>query len=404
MERVNRMRFVLTRREALDSPDGVNIFIVSLAQALSDLGHEVWVVVGSLRSQAEYRRLLAPRLDLRILALSRSRLTGLASAAAWLRAKWAIDRFKPDLVIHSEAVPLPLRGTIVQVVHDLQPRSGPLAPVWRTIRRFSARRCDYVVATTTELRDELVRDLGMPPRRLVVIPKCVDLQAYRGAGLATRERAILHCGTLPYKDPGATIRAFGALDDPSATLYVTGDMTGPTQEAVEALPDRLRRCVVLLGPADGEIVRTLHCRVRVAAFPTRYAIPVASGTVMEAVAAGTPIVGSSRLSRDVLADGVNGLVVDTNPSAMAAALKAALNDDALWSRLSAGANRMVDSFDAVRVARQYIELASARGLRRSHRLSEDARGSHDAEVPIPRCTSPLIGDSGKARARGFGSD
>ena len=31
------MRVVITRREALNSPDGVNIFIVALAQALVDL-------------------------------------------------------------------------------------------------------------------------------------------------------------------------------------------------------------------------------------------------------------------------------------------------------------------------------------------------------------------------------
>jgi glycosyltransferase involved in cell wall biosynthesis len=363
------MRFVLTRREALDSPDGVNIFIVSLAQALSELDHEVWIVVGSLQSRTEYRRLLSPRLDLPILALSRTPLTGLASAAAWLRAKWAIDRFRPDLVIHSEAVPIPLRGTIVQVVHDLQPRSGRLAPVWRAIRRFSTKRSDYVVATTTELRDELVRDLEMPPDQLAVIPKCIDLQAYRGVGLAARERAILHAGTLPYKDPGATIRAFGAINDPSVALYIAGDVTGPTREAVDALPERIRRRVTLLGLVDGETVRRLHCRVRVAAFPTRYAIPVASATVLEAVAAGTPIVGSSRLSRDVLADGVNGLVVGTDTRASAAALGAVLNDDQLWSRLSAGAKRMIEPFDAFRVARQYIDLAATRSSRHRHRPS-----------------------------------
>jgi glycosyltransferase involved in cell wall biosynthesis len=356
------MRVVLTRREALDSPDGVSIFIVSLAQALSELNHEVTIVVGSLQSRAEYRRLLAPRLELPIFALSRTPLTGLASARAWLWAKSAIDRFGPDLVIHSEAVPLPLRGTIVHVVHDLEPRNGRLAPVWRSIRRFSARRADYVVATTTELRDELVRDLGMPSHQIAVIPKCIDRQAYQSLDLAARERAILHAGTLPYKNPAATIRAFGALDDPSVRLYVTGDVTGPTQEALDALPDRLRNGVTLIGPAGGEIVRRLHGRVRIAAFPTRYAIPVASATVMEAVAAGTPIVGSSRLSRDVLADGVNGLVVDTDPSAMAAALRAVLNDDTLWSRLSAGAGRIVERFDAFRVASQYIKLGSDQTL------------------------------------------
>ena len=354
------MRVVLTRREGIDSPDGVSIFIVSLAQALVELDHEVKIVVGSLQSHAEYQRLLAPRLDLPILALSRTPLTGLASAWAWLRGKRAIDSFRPDLVIHSETVPVPLPGTIIQVVHDLQPRNGRLAPVWRSIRRLSTRHCDYVVATTTELRDELVHDLGMPLSRLAVIPKCIDRQAYRGTDLAARERAILHAGTLPYKDPRATIRAFGALNDPSVRLYITGEITASAQEAVDALPARLRGCVTFTGPADGQTVRSLHGRVRIAAFPTRYAIPVASATVMEAIAAGTPIVGSCRLSRDLLVDGENGLVVDTDPSTMADALKAILNGDALWSRLSAGAGRMVERFDAFRVAGQYLKLASVR--------------------------------------------
>lgn len=190
------MRIVLTRREALDAPDGINISMVTLAEALSDLGHEVMIVVANLQSRAEYQRLLAPRLDLPIVALSRAPLSGLASVTAWLRAKWIIDRFAPDLVIHNEAVPVPLRGTIVQVVHNLEPRSGRLAPVWRGIRRFSTRRSDHVVATTTELRDELVRDLGMPRHQLAVIPKCIDLQAYHGIDLAVRERAILHSSTL----------------------------------------------------------------------------------------------------------------------------------------------------------------------------------------------------------------
>jgi glycosyltransferase involved in cell wall biosynthesis len=356
------MRVVLTRREPLDSPDGVSIFIVSLAQALSELGNETRIVVGSMQSYEACRRVLAPRLDLRILALSRTPLTGLASVLAWLRAKRAIDHFAPDLVIHSEAVPIPFRGTIVQAVHDLEPRRGRLAPVWRAIRRFSTRRSHYVVATTTELRDELVRDLGLPQDEIMVIPKCIDREAYQNLDLAARERAILHAGTLPYKDPAATIRAFGALDDPTVRLYVTGDITGPTQAAVDALPDKLREQVTLLGPEEGQAVRALHGRVRVAAFPTRYAIPVASATVMEAIASGTPIVGSSRLSRDMLMDGVNGLVVDTSPGAIAGALRAVLNDDVLWSRLSAGAGKVAERFDAFCVARQYIELVRPKDL------------------------------------------
>lgn len=358
--RKRRVRVVITRREALDSPDGVNIFIVALAQALVDLGHEVRLVVGSLGNFPEYHRALAPRIDLPIIALSRTPLSGFAAVAGWLRAKWVVDRFRPDLVIHCEAVPLAFPGIVVQVVHDLERRSGRLAPIRRAIRRFSSRRCDYVVATTTELRDELVRDLGLRAEEIAIIPKCLDLQAYRGASLAARERAILHSGTLPYKDPGTTIRAFGTLDDPSVELYIAGDITGPTQEAMNALPKRIRERVSLLGPADHEAVRSLYGRVRIASFPTRYTIPVGSGTVMEAIASGTPIVGSARLSRDVLADGENGLVTDMEPEAIAVAFRALLNDNALWMRLSEGANRMIKRFDAAQVARQYLTLASAK--------------------------------------------
>jgi glycosyltransferase involved in cell wall biosynthesis len=97
---------------------------------------------------------------------------------------------------------------------------------------------------------------------------------------------------------------------------------------------------------------------------------------MEAVAAKTPIVGASHLSRDVLSDGVNGLVVETHAGAMAAGLRAVLNDDELWSRLSVGAGRIGERFEASRVARQYIELAAAKGARQHASTSS-------MEVPDP---------------------
>ena len=180
------MRVVLTRRESIESPDGVSIFIVSLAQALLELQHEVRIGPGSLESPETYRRLLAPRLDLPIVALSDKPLRGFASMRAWLRARRLINDFDPDLVIHSEAVPIPFHGTVVQAVHDLQPRSGRLAPVWRTIRRVSTRRCAHVVATTTELRDQLVPDLGVSASRITLIPKCIDRTLYSGQPLASR--------------------------------------------------------------------------------------------------------------------------------------------------------------------------------------------------------------------------
>lgn len=385
------MRIVLTRREPLDSPDGVSIFIVALAQAFLELGHQVQIVCGTFESRAKFQRLLSPRLELPIIGLSRMRLTGPASVAPWLRAIGIINQFRPDLIIHSEAVPLPLHGTIVQIVHDLQRREGTLAAVWRAIRRISSRLSHHVVATTSELQEELVLDLGLPRDQILKIPECIDRKSYASPGLTGRERAILHAGTSPYKVPEATIRAFGALNDPSVRLYVTGDITQPVTEAVDALPAAIRGHVVLLGMAEGACVRELHSRVRVAAFPTRYRVPVASATVMEAIATGTPIVGSSRLSRDLLADGVNGAAVEPGAETMAAALKAVLDDDVLWLRLSAGARERVRQFDAHGVARQYLELANSGGLRSS--IGTSVQGEDEQGIDEPRLEDPqrLVG-------------
>jgi len=352
------MRVILTRRESLEFPDGVSIFMVSLGQALLELQHEVRIVLGWLGSRAVYDRLLSPRLDLPIVALSDRPLTGFASMRAWLRARRLINNFEPDLVIHSETIPVPVHGTTVQTVHDLQPRSGRLAPIRRGIRRFCTRRCEHVVATTKELRSELVTDLKLPPSRIGLIPKCIDRTLYHGDPLAVRERAILHAGTQPYKNPAATVRAFAALDDQTVRLYLTGEVTAHLQQALDSLPNHLKSCVIPMGEADGQTVRALHGRVRVASFPTSYAVPVASATVMEAVAAGTPIVGSASLSRDILVDGVNGLVVSTEPEDMAAEFRAVLDQDRLWSRLSDGAGQLIQQFDAYCVARQYLALSS----------------------------------------------
>jgi hypothetical protein len=43
------LRVVIIRRAALDTPDGINIFIFSLAQALVSKGHEVFIVGTTLR-------------------------------------------------------------------------------------------------------------------------------------------------------------------------------------------------------------------------------------------------------------------------------------------------------------------------------------------------------------------
>jgi len=66
--------------------------------------------------------------------------------------------------------------------------------------------------------------------------------------------------------------------------------------------------------------------VRVLCVPSRYVVPVASPTVLESFAAGTPVVGSTGISRDLLSPGVNGYRCDPgNEVEIAASIEALLD-------------------------------------------------------------------------------
>jgi glycosyltransferase involved in cell wall biosynthesis len=273
-----------------------------------------------------------------------------------MRGRQEICRFAPDLVIHNEAVPIPLPALIMNVVNDLQKSSSRMAPLWGAIRKLAARYSDCLIATTHELQAELCRELRMDPTEIAVVTKCVDLSTCTSVPLPQRERAIFHSGTLPYKDPVATLRAFNLLADATATLYVAGEVTVAVARAMDEFPAEIGARVKLLGEVDGATVRAHHARARVASFPSKYTVPVGSSTVLEAIASCTPILGSPDLSKDVLVHGANGIVCETDPRALCSGMRALLNDDDLWTDLSEGARQMRRRFGAPDVAKQYLKL------------------------------------------------
>jgi len=85
-------------------------------------------------------------------------------------------------------------------------------------------------------------------------------------------------------------------------------------------------------------------------------VPVASPSAIEPLLAGTPIVCSSSISRDVVGEGA-GLVVDVgDPGQVGAALDLLAGDDAAWTRMSAATAGVAERFSATRVAESYVRL------------------------------------------------
>jgi len=358
------MRIVITRRSALDYRDGVNIFIFALADALIAIGHEVTVLATRVGDPERIAQLFDMRRMPELVEIhgGRTRLSYEGLTTGWLtHGARTIKRLQPDLVINNGALPFAVDGHSCNLAHDL----GWATPrrfdrVRRLYKRYAYGRCDEIVALCDEVRNGLADELGTRPDRIRTIPPCVDLPAYQAARLERREDAILHTGTAGYKNPAETVRAFALLDRPSSRLYVEGAITADLSRQVSALPAARRARIDLLGELSAAHLRGLLGSVRVASFPSRYGVPTASATVVEAIASGTPIVGSPLLSRDVLrGDSGNGMTCRDEVDLRAAYGQLLTNDDE-WSAMSNTALSMSTLFSADAVARSYLSLLEPR--------------------------------------------
>jgi glycosyltransferase involved in cell wall biosynthesis len=357
------VHLAITRRAPLDTPDGINISIFALGDALVRAGHRVSYVCATQSDPEELRRLYGIGFTPEIVALSSRRGWDgnyRRLITPWIRhGRRAIGRLDPDYTIINGALPLPLPGRSCVVSHDLERRMAGGAR--RLYKRITYSFADDVVATCSEIRDLLGGELGRSPSRIAVIPTCFDLSGYSGRPLAEREATILHMGTVDYKNPRATLAAFAALRTP-ARLVLTGKVDDALRATIDAFPAGVRERIELPGFVDAAELRDLLGRVRVVSVPSVYSVPVASPSVIEPFASGTPVVAGDSISRDVLNDGVNGAVVaGAEPLAMARRIDELLTDDELWSRLSAAALERSRDFGAEAVARRYLELATARG-------------------------------------------
>jgi hypothetical protein len=150
------VRILITRRERLDIPDGINIFIFSLADSLTRLGHTVFLLstyqsnmeriakyYGGFRFEEVY--------GLMDHAVS-SPCTLRGVFMAWVtRGRMLIRKLKPDFCIFNGAVPfMPTDIPHVFVAHDLERRFVRSQWLQTLIKRIAYRSAVQVVAATSE--------------------------------------------------------------------------------------------------------------------------------------------------------------------------------------------------------------------------------------------------------------
>jgi glycosyltransferase involved in cell wall biosynthesis len=274
-----------------------------------------------------------------------SRANTYRARATARRAQWRTGDF--DLVhLHylnrfTDAI-LPLPHPLVMSVHDVVPHVPRLgARAEHLVLRRLYARADALVVHHDELTDRLVRDFGVAPDRIQVVP-----------------HQVFPVGEVPENPPPGTpiVLFFGALRPNkglevlvAAVEHLRGDdvrivIAGRGDAALQALATELAaadpRVTAELGFATLERKRQLFGEASVVVMPyTSFASQ--SGVLHDAYGHARPVVVSDvgALGDTVREDGT-GLVVQPNdPAALADAVRASL-DPATWTAHAAAERRI----------------------------------------------------------------
>ncbi|MCC7022357.1 MAG: glycosyltransferase [Thermomicrobiales bacterium] len=276
------------------------------------------------------------------------------------------------------------------------------------VERAVVRAVDRLIAQCPAERDELLDDYDARPERIALIPSAVDIARYRPVpqaearqrlGIDPAAEVIVYVGrVVPRKDVRNVVQALARLkrarlaSGASAipTLIVVGGET--EQPDPEATPEIgvLQALAADLGVAGDVHFVGRHQADELYRWYSAADVAVTTPwyepfglTPLEAMACGTPVVGSSVGGISfTIADGETGLLVPPrDPEALAAALERLLGDSGFRERMGrAGRARVMRSFTWQQVAKHTAALYD--DLLGQHRPSAEPH-RHGPLVALP---------------------
>jgi len=259
----------------------------------------------------------------------------------------------------------------VATVHDLTPQRFPeyhqRSNRWLHGRRLHwiKRHAARIIVVSDATRDDLMEEGGIDPAR---VERIYEARGHDGVepapvGAVLRRHDltgltyVLMVGTLePRKNHARMIRAFEGLPERFSDLSLVlaggwGWRCRPIREAIEASPARAR--IHVLGTVPDADLMALYQRARVFAFPSLYegfGIPL-----LEAMAAGTPILTSNVASLPEVAGDAALCVDPRSVDALRSGLERLLEDEPLRARLTQAGRQRERDFDWNRTAQQTLE-------------------------------------------------
>ena len=262
-----------------------------------------------------------------------------------------------------------LRVPTIAILHTVLP--SPTPNQWRVLNEVIAR-ADAVVVMTGAAAKLLrqVNVIGNTP--IDVIPHGAATPSAAVSRATAGSTQFLTWGLIgPGKGIEWAIDALPSLRDlVPPPQYVISGRTHPKVLATsgEAYRTMLERRVVANGVRDLvrfdntyrdlEALGTLIAAADVVILPYDTSDQATSGVLVDAVAAGKPVIATSfPHSRELLAGGAGIIVPHRDPAALGAAMRRVITDATVASRMSLQARRLAPSLSWDSVADQYIEVA-----------------------------------------------
>ncbi|MDP9296523.1 MAG: glycosyltransferase family 4 protein [Actinomycetota bacterium] len=283
-----------------------------------------------------------------------------------------------DLLFAPNFIPPPTERPFVVTVHDIAFALFPetarhLSPRWHAGFRRGIERAARILVPSVATRADLRERFDVPIERVSVVPLGVDAASVASATGEEVRRArdrlgvdgayLLFLGGIEgRKNLPGLVRAFASLPaDLDVRLVIAGGSVardpGATRElegSLRSLPDAVSSRIVRTGYVSDPDKAALLAGAEALVYPSRYegfGFPV-----LEAMAAGTPVVTSDRSSLPEVA-GDDAVLVDPESSeAIAAGIERVLTDSILRERLAAAGPNRAASFTWERTARETAEV------------------------------------------------
>jgi phosphatidyl-myo-inositol alpha-mannosyltransferase len=343
------MRISLVCPYAWDRPGGVQSHVRSLVNVLRRRAHEVQVIAPSSLS----RRHTSDDVTFVGRAVGLPANGSIAPIAfgpdAALGVRRALKAFRPDVMhLHEPLLPglslFALWGAhppAVGTFHAAADSSVGYQIASAALRR-AAERLDVRTAVSDQARALIRRYF---PGEYVLTPNGLDAERFASAeplDLGPGEKVLFLGRIERRKGLEVLIQAMTRLRDLDARVVVGG--TGPEERACRSLARRIAVPVEWLGPVPEADVARLFRSADV------FCAPGLGGesfgyVVVEAMAAGTPVVCSDLPGYRAVADGAAELVPPGERGPLADALRRALTDDEGAGRMGKAGARLARMYD-----------------------------------------------------------